>query len=64
MAGKTEVAILIGAFVIIFGFFSVSIIMYATGSPDTTKSVVLKKFEEMINVTESECSQQVAIMFL
>ena len=58
MAGKFEVLILMGVFIIIAGCFSIPIIIYATSSQDTAASTnaALKKLVENFDV--NKCPQQ------
>lgn len=61
MARRIEVAILTAVFIVIAGCFSISIVIYASGSRDTANSAI-KRFKEQLGI--SECSQQVYKLLL
>ena len=60
MERKTEGAIITSVFILVAGFFSIPIIIFATSSQDSASdSVVIEILADQFNV--NECSQQVRI---
>lgn len=58
MAKKVEVVIMTGVFMIVFGSFSIPIIIYATNSQDATSTSNVVAIDQ-IDIRNGDCSRKV-----